>query len=479
MSRKERERLMVLGRLKAGELSRVEAAEVVGVSLRQMHRLVVRWQTEGDVGLVHRARGRASARRVEEADRERALALYRSTYLGFGPTLFAEKLAERDGIWISHDTALRWLRSERLLVNGRRGRRSRRRRERRACFGAMVQMDGSPHAWFEDRGPACVLMTVIDDATGQRRGRFYDAETMWAAMDTFGRWCREFGVPQSLYVDRHGIYRNDREASLEEMREGKEPVTQFGRAMEELGVRLIKAHSPQAKGRIERSNGVCQDRLVKELRLAGIRSIEEANAWLEESSYFPKLDGKFAVEARESGDVHRPLVSDLGEVLCIKEERCVGLDGCVQWCGRVLQLRDPAGIRKVQVQERPAGILVVMGGGRRLGFEELNESGLRLLREQRKRAERKPLKNNKRTKPNSRQQIRLSPSRAMAIAVRGSTTCASPVAGLYAAPDRVKVPPRGYTGPLPPGSSTLTRSVSAEKTGHEGSGSSVARRGMG
>jgi transposase InsO family protein len=186
-------------------------------------------------------------------------------YRGFGPTLAAEKLGENHGIWASHDTVGRWLGEAGLLERTRRGRRSRRRRERKERFGQMVQMDGSPHAWFEFRGPSCVLMTVIDDATGRRRGWFHEAETLECAMDCFGRWVERFGVPQSLYVDRHSIYRSDREATAEELREGKSPRTQFGRAMDELGVELIMARSPQAKGRVERSNGVLQDRLVKEL----------------------------------------------------------------------------------------------------------------------------------------------------------------------------------------------------------------------
>ncbi|HSU69197.1 MAG TPA: hypothetical protein VLJ39_20095, partial [Tepidisphaeraceae bacterium] len=153
----------------------------------------------------------------------------------------------------------------------------------------MVQMDGSRHRWFEDRSGKCCLMMMIDDATGQMRGRFHGGETLAAAMQTFGRWCAEFGIPQSLYVDRAGIYRSDREPTAQEIRSKRAPLTQFGRAMKELDVRLILARSPQAKGRVERANGTLQDRLVKEMRLAGISGIDQANAWLDRHGFFQKL----------------------------------------------------------------------------------------------------------------------------------------------------------------------------------------------
>lgn len=482
MSRKERERLVVLERVMAKALSRREGAAVLGFSLRQMHRVFARWRKEGDEGLLHQSRGRPSSRRLEEGDRLKALALYRSRYLGFGPTLFAEKLAECDGIWISHDTALRWLRAEGLWERSRRGRRSRRRRARKERFGQMVQMDGSPHAWFGDRGPACVLMTVIDDATGRRRGWFYPSETMWAAMDAFGRWCRDFGLPQSLYVDRHGIYRADRDATVEEQLSGQVPLTQFGRAMEELSVRLIKANSPQAKGRVERSNGVCQDRLVKELQLQGISSIASANAWLDQSGYFSKLDEKFAVAASVSGDAHRPLVCDLAEVLCIKEERTVGADGCVQWCGRVLQMLDAGALRKVQVQERSDGSLAVLGQGRQLKWQEIAPSRLRQLRAERAKAQRKPVMNNKRVKPTAAQQIRLGPiggKSARPSQAPAAKVSAGLVAESYAPPRCVKVPPHEYMGPLPPGSSTLTHRVCAIQGQPRGQRKQTARTSPG
>ena len=402
MNRKERERLVVLSRVKDKELSRRAAAEVLEVSLRHLHRLYLRYLAQGDKGLVHRSRGRPSPRKISQEDRERAVALYRSTYRGFGPTLLAEKLGPDHGIWVSHDTVRRWLIAEGLLERPRGGRRSRRRRLRKERFGQMLQMDGSHHAWFEGRGGKCCLMVTVDDATGRQRGRFYDGETLEAAMDVFGRWCREFGVPQSLYVDRAGIYRCDREPTLAELQSKRPPLTQFGRAMKELGVRLILARSPQAKGRVERANATLQDRLVKELRLAGVATIGQANAWLEQSRFFGRLSERFEVRAVDpAADGHRPLVVDLTRVLCVKETRGVSKDGCVQWQGQTLQLTAArAGLRRVELWHGLDGTLTISDGGTSLAYEPWTPPAKATK-------VKRAVVNNKRHKPTARQQLRL------------------------------------------------------------------------
>ncbi len=400
MSRKERLKLSVFERLKDKELSRREASEVLGLSLRQVHRAYRRYLAEGDKGLVHRSRGNASPRRVDASEREKALKLYRSTYRSYGPTLLAEKLGPDHGIWVSHDTLRRWLREEGLLEKARRGRRSRSRRARKERFGQMVQMDGSHHRWFDDRGPKSCLMVIVDDATGRMLGRFYESETLVGAMDMFGRWCRLFGVPRSLYVDRSGIYRCDRDPTVEEMKGKRAPMTQFGRAMKELDVRLILARSPQAKGRVERANGTLQDRLVKELRLAKVSSIGEANRWLDASEFFRKLSEKFGVEPADAADAHRPVVSELTQVLCVKEKRSVSNDGCVQWSGQTLQLRGHrGGLRVVEVWEQADGSLSILDGGKRLAYERWTPPA----------KVRKPVVNNKTYKPGPKQQISLGP----------------------------------------------------------------------
>jgi transposase len=400
MSRKEREKLSVFARLKDKLLSRREAAEALGISLRQVHRMYRRYLSEGDGGLVHQSRGRVSPHRSEESERLKAMALYRCTYRSFGPTFFAEKLGKDHGIWVSHDTVRRWLVGEGLLEKTRRGRRSRRRRLRKERFGQMVQMDGSHHAWFEERGKKCCLMVIVDDATGRMLGRFYEGETLVGAMEMFRRWCERFGLPRSLYVDRAGIYRCDRDATLEELQNKKKPLTQFGRAMKELDVRLILAKSPQAKGRVERANGTLQDRLVKELRLAKVGGIEQANRWLDQSAFFDELSGKFAVEPMDSADAHRAVVVDLVSVLCVKEKRSVSNDGCVQWEGRTLQLRGQrAGLRAVEVWEQADGSLRIIDGGKQL------EHGPWVAPPK----IRKTIVNNKRYKPGPHQQFSLHP----------------------------------------------------------------------
>lgn len=398
MNRKEREKLSVFSRVKDKMLSRRQASEILGLSLRQVHRMYCRYVAQGDQGLVHGGRGKASRRRTSESERDKAVALYRSTYRSFGPTLWAEKLGKDHGIWVSHDTARRWLMEEGLLEKTRRGRRSRRRRLRKERFGQMVQMDGSHHAWFEERAKRCCLMVMIDDATSRMMGRFYPGETLLASMDVFKGWCGRFGVPRSLYVDRAGIYRCDREPTLEELKSKKMPATQFGRAMKELDVRLILARSPQAKGRVERANGTLQDRLVKELRLAKVSSIETANAWAQKTGFFDELSEKFGVKPMDATDAHRPLVVDLTQVLCVKEKRSVSNDGCVQWEGQTLQLEgNRASLRTVEIWQQADGSLQIHDGGRRVSFGPWVAPP----------KARKPIVNNKRHKPGPHQQLRL------------------------------------------------------------------------
>lgn len=400
MSRRERERLSVFGRIKDKQLKRKDAAVVLGMSLRQVHRMYRRYLADGDKGLVHRGRGRVSPRRTDEQERLKALELYRSMYRSWGPTFFAEKLGPVHGIWVSHDTARRWLIVEGLLEKPRRGRRSRRRRVRRERFGQLLQMDGSHHAWFGSAARRCCLMVMIDDATGRMLGRFYEGESLAAAMDAFGRWCRLHGIPRALYVDRAGIYRCDREPTVEELTGGKRPATQFGRAMKELDVRLIMARSPQAKGRVERANATMQDRLVKELKLAGITTIEAANAWLDTSGFFTQINQRFGVTPMDPADAHRPVVMDLNDVLCEKDRRSVSNDGCVQWSGRVLQLlKARPGLSKVEVWQHADGTLTILDGGKRLAYEPWEP----------KKKVKEPLKNNKRYKPGKHQQLVLRP----------------------------------------------------------------------
>ncbi len=379
LSLKERVRLEVLGRVKRGELSVARAAELAGVLLRQMRRLWDRYKREGDAGVVHRLRGRASNNRLDEATREAVLRLYREKYHDFGPTLACEKL-ELDGYALSPDTLTALLRGAGLWQRRRKRKKHRSRRERRASFGELLQVDGSEHDWFEGRGGQgkCVLMVAVDDATGRVLARFYPRETLEAAFDVFGRWAAGHGLPRAVYSDRAGIYRSDAEPTAEQLLAGERPETQFGRAMRELGVELILANSPQAKGRVERMNRTLQDRLIKEMRLAAVSGIEAGNAFLEET-FLPAFNGKFAVEAADPADGHRAVASlgpgvALDEVLCEQEQRVVGRDWCVRWDNQFLQISRGheamalAG-KRVLVKRKRDGSLVLEYQGVRLAWE--------------------------------------------------------------------------------------------------------------
>jgi hypothetical protein len=337
MRRKERERLTVMAGVTEKKLTLVQAAELMGVGYRQGKRIWKRYQADGDAGLVHRLRGRPSARRKPAALRTRALARYaEERYADFGPTLMAEQLA-KEKLVVDHETLRRWRVAAGQHPVRRRKQAHRQWRERKPSFGAMVQLDGSHHDWFEGRGPKCVLMVMVDDATNQMRARFFAEETTRASYDVLAGWGRKHGLPGSLYVDRDSIYRCEGVASLAEQLAGTEPQTQFGRAMKALGVELILANSPQAKGRVERMNGTLQDRLVKALRLAGISDRESANRFLE-GKYLRAFNRQFARVAASPVDVHRALPRNLNEVLSWEEERVVQCDWTVACAGRRYQL---------------------------------------------------------------------------------------------------------------------------------------------
>lgn len=337
MSRKERDRIMIMTGVKRQELTLVQAGELMAVCYRQSKRIWRRYRDDGDVGLVHRLRGKPSARRKPPAVRARALARYaEERYADFGPTLMAEHLA-KEKLVVDHETLRRWRMAEGQHPVRRRKQVHRQWRERKPCFGAMVQLDGSHHDWFEGRGPKCVLMVMVDDATNRMRARFFAAETTRASYDVLEGWVRQHGLPASLYVDRDSIYRCEGVASIAEQLACQQPQTQFGRAMAQLGIELILAHSPQAKGRVERMNGTLQDRLIKALRLAGINDMESANRFLDRS-YLAAFHRQFKRKAASPVDVHRTVPRNLNEVLSWEEERVVAGDWTVACEGKRYQL---------------------------------------------------------------------------------------------------------------------------------------------
>jgi transposase len=365
----------VIGEVLERRLSQREAAVVVGLSRRQVRRLVRRVRFEGEVGIVHRSRGRPSNRRMCGQLKQRVLGLYREKYPDFGPTLAHEKLLELDGIRVSTSTLRSWLIEEHLWKKGRKRSQYRRWRQRRACCGQMVQMDGSHHDWLEGRGPELVLMGYIDDATSRVLARFYEYEGTIPAMDSFRRYIERYGLPQSVYVDKHSTYKSPRKLTVEEQLRGLEqPKSQFERALEELSVEVIHAHSPQAKGRIERLFGTFQDRLVKEMRLRGIGTRGQANGFLER--YLPRYNRRFSVQPQHSADLHRPIPkgTDLDSILSVRENRTVRRDFTVAYHRGLYQIEEPppgVSTKSVVVEKRLDGSIHIISNGRELKYKKI------------------------------------------------------------------------------------------------------------
>jgi transposase len=377
MSRKERKRLEAFGRVKAGDLTLTAAGDLLGLSYRQTKRAWSRYQSQGDAGLVHGLRGRASNRRSLVETKERALELFRQQYADYGPTLAAECLAKEDGLVVTVTTLRRWLSQAGLLERRRKRRPHRRRRPRRERRGELVQMDGSHHDWFEGRRGWAVLMVMIDDATGAVTARFYENESWASAADLFQRYVGEHGTPRGLYVDQHSIYRPDHEPTDGELLDACPAETQFGRAMRELEVELTLARSPQAKGRVERMNGTLQDRLVKALRRAQIADLDAANRFLKEE-FLPDLNARFGVSAVQPQDAHRPSPdgADLARIVSIQETRVVAKDWTVRWRNCVMQLpRECAEFiqsgRRVTICEPLVGPLRVFAGEREVTWSPI------------------------------------------------------------------------------------------------------------
>jgi transposase len=371
MRQKELKRLHVVHKVMEGELTQVEAAEIVSLSERQIGRIVKRIREEGDNGIQHRSRGKESHRRLPKKLKDRVIGLYVQKYKGFGPTFTAEKLSEIDDIALSKETVRKWLLEAGQWQKDRKPRTHRQWRERKWHSGQMVQMDGSHHDWFEGRRPKCVLMGYIDDATSRIFCRFYEYEGTIPAMDSFKRYIRAHGLPMSVYFDKHTTYKSTAEPSIEDEINGTEPLSEFGRAVRELGVDLIHAHSPQAKGRVERMFNTLQDRLVKEMTLRGITTIEEANTYLK--SYLSSHNKRFAVKPKEQNDLHRgvPKGFNLDTVLCIRTERTLRNDSTIAHNGKLYQIQETVTSKKVLVQERVNGTMLITQNNARLKFKEI------------------------------------------------------------------------------------------------------------
>lgn len=369
----ELKRLHVIQKVLEGIIKQVEAAQILLLSGRQIRRIVKRVRSEGTRGIIHRSRGKRSKRKISEKIKEKVLNLYRAQYEDFGPTLATEKLLERNRMRVSDETLRKWLIETGDWKKRRRGRKHRQWRERKHYAGEMVQMDGSHHDWFEGRGPWCVLMGYIDDATGKAFGRFYGYEGTIPAMDSFRHYIQKYGLPMSIYLDKHTTYKSPAKPSIEDQLNDRPALSEFERALKELGVEVIHANSPQAKGRIERLFRSFQDRLVKEMRLRGIRTLEQANAFLKE--YLPIYNRRFCVIPRERDNLHRPLGKgvNLDTILCAKTERVLRNDFTVAHNRRFYQVEDHITGSKVIVQDRLDGSLRITYKNRVLRYREISE----------------------------------------------------------------------------------------------------------
>jgi transposase len=372
MSLREVRRLKAVQTALDKQITQKDAASLLGLSERQVQRLVKVIREKGERGIIHGLRGLPSNRRLPAEMRGRVLSLYQERYPDFGPTLAVEKLLACDGIRISDETLRTWLSEAGLWKKRRKRSAFRQWRARKECFGEMLQMDGSHHDWLEGRGPELVLMGCIDDATNIAYGRFHDYEGTLPVMDIFERYVEKYGLPMKAYVDCHTTYKASKQITEWDEVEGIESLSQFERAMKELGVEVIHASSPQAKGRVERLFGVLQDRLVKEMRLRGISTKEEANAFLEE--YWPRHNERFKVCPAHEADVHVKLPPDvdLNEYLCIKTQRTIRNDNTVALAGKLYQIEKPGG-KKVVVQERLDGSLRMISKGTALKYKEITE----------------------------------------------------------------------------------------------------------
>lgn len=344
MSNKEISQSEVFEKLTRREIKQKKAARLLNLSVRQIKRKLRLYKLEGVKSLVHKGRGKVSNRKINQDLLVVAIDEIREKYRGFAPTLAHEKLVEEHGFTYS----LSLLRQE-MVKEGLWDPKKRRRahvhqlRERRACFGELVQLDGSPHDWFEGRSPACNLNVSIDDATGEITLQFSQTETTQDYFRLVEQYFLKYGLPLAWYVDKHSIFRVNTPTNLDSKKPKKgdefEGLTQFGRAMYELGIELIFANTPQAKGRVERVNQTLQDRLVKELRLKGISSIEEGNRFLKE--YVKKFNTKFGVKARSKVNMHRQLPKgiDLNKILCIKEKRVLSRNLTFQYNNTIYQIK--------------------------------------------------------------------------------------------------------------------------------------------
>jgi len=374
LSHQELDRLSVIQSTQRRQLTQAEAALQLGISLRQLKRLVRAYRTQGATGLISRRRGKRPNNAIDDTVRQHALVLVQTHYADFSPTFAHEKLTERHGLRFSVETLRQWMLAEGLWqAKSPRQAPIHQRRARRPRLGELVQIDGSPHDWFEDRGPRCTLIVFIDDATSRLMAlRFVPAETTQAYMETLRDHLHQHGRPIALYSDKHSIFRVNRPD-----REGE--LTQFTRALKTLDIEPIHANSPQAKGRVERANKTLQDRLVKELRLQGIDSMDEANRFL--PNFIEDYNQRFAVQPQHPEDAHREVLhspEELELILCLHHTRKLTKNLSLQFRNTEYQLQGYGnGYRMrgatVTVCEAFEDTITLLHKGRSLAFRTLQQ----------------------------------------------------------------------------------------------------------
>jgi transposase len=372
LSPKEVRRLQAMQSLKDGSVTQAQAAAVLGTSERQVRRLYRRFREQGPSGVVSGHRGKRAANRLDSTIEERAVELIRARYPDFGPSFANQKLRELHGITISTES-LRRLMIGAQLWKPKRGKapRSHPSRNRRPRVGELVQIDGSPHDWFEDRGPRCTLIVFIDDASSRLLGlRFVPAEATWPYFDVARATIEKYGKPLAYYSDKHSIFRINMPS------EGAIQMSQFGRALHELDIELICANSPQAKGRVERANRTLQDRLIKELRLQGIAGIDAANAFL--PAFIDDYNARFSIEPHTQEDAHRVLGNDedLDVIFSLRYEHRVSKNLIVQHDKKRYHIEEPARARRLQhllvtLSEQRDGSVSIHYDGKPLAFRVL------------------------------------------------------------------------------------------------------------
>lgn len=378
MNGKERQRKAIVEAVTNKHFTLKEAAERLGITKRQMRRILRRYEQEGDKGLIHGHRGRSSNNAYDLKLKNVILELYKTKYMGFGPTLAAEKITEEDNHEILAETLRLWLKSEGLWDDRRKRSSYRKQRKRREQFGDLLQLDGSFHHWFGDDYPTACLMNLVDDATGITMALLDEEETTEGAMKVLKKWIERYGIPKSIYVDLKTVYVSPKTLKLDEQDRIPAAFTHFSKACAKLGIKIIKAYSPQAKGRVERKHAVFQDRFIKELHLKNIKNIREANILLD-NKFLAHINKKFAKVPTDEQDAHRDpqIFGDLNQIFCWEYSRQVQNDWTISFENKCYQIKKNTSYKLkakqyISIRQHLNGTISLWNCEKLLSHEEIN-----------------------------------------------------------------------------------------------------------